>query len=103
VREATQRACMDGPFGGRANQPPKRAGLRGGEGSPFTRVSTPSQDTWWHAGRASPQVLVGGARPHLAAPYDQGHFFEPTVLSGATIDMWVGAPGFRHHVIVWAG
>ena len=33
------------------------------------------------------QVLTGGKPPSLPAPYDAGTFFEPTVLSGATIDM----------------
>ena len=35
----------------------------------------------------APQVLVGGKPPSLPTPYDAGTFFEPTVLSGATIDM----------------
>jgi len=34
------------------------------------------------------QVVVGGARPQgLAPPLDGGHFFEPTVLAGCSIDM----------------
>eukprot|EP00195_Chlamydomonas_chlamydogama_P002619 CAMPEP_0202920768 /NCGR_PEP_ID=MMETSP1392-20130828/77027_1 /ASSEMBLY_ACC=CAM_ASM_000868 /TAXON_ID=225041 /ORGANISM="Chlamydomonas chlamydogama, Strain SAG 11-48b" /LENGTH=526 /DNA_ID=CAMNT_0049614281 /DNA_START=54 /DNA_END=1634 /DNA_ORIENTATION=- len=33
------------------------------------------------------QVLTGGRKPQLPAPYDAGTFFEPTVLANASIDM----------------
>ena len=33
------------------------------------------------------QVLTGGARPQLEGKLAEGHFFEPTVVADATIDM----------------
>lgn len=32
-------------------------------------------------------ATTGGKRPDLAEPYKEGNFFEPTILSNATIDM----------------
>lgn len=32
-------------------------------------------------------VLAGGSQPNLSEPYSSGNFFEPTVLSDATIEM----------------
>lgn len=41
----------------------------------------------------APQVLIGGKKPELSGPLAQGFFYEPTVLTDATIDMWVGLLG----------
>lgn len=35
------------------------------------------------------KALTGGSKPVLQAPYDNGNFFQPTVLSDCTIDMKV--------------
>ena len=49
---------------------------------PFPPSPTPSPTVL-----PPPQVLTGGKVPSLPAPYDAGTFFEPTVISGATIAM----------------
>eukprot|EP00884_Botryococcus_braunii_P000574 jgi/Botrbrau1/10517/Bobra.7_1s0001.1 len=33
------------------------------------------------------KLMIGGSKPALAAPYDKGHFFSPTIVRDATIDM----------------